>query len=121
MLLTILIGLNLQLRALLDTLRVAQHQLDAEVGEWREIVDSVLRIATLSVITHFLTRLLLAGYSVPVLDGKVIAVAAGHVIAQRFPAHCNLFGLDVHHFQPPWAVHRLWRNRKRRKCELTSR
>lgn len=108
MLLTILIGLNLQLRALLDTLRVAQHQLDAEVGEWREIVDSVLRIATLSVITHFLTRLLLAGYSVPVLDGKVIAVAAGHVIAQRFPAHCNLFGLDVHHFQSPWAVHRLW-------------
>lgn len=61
-------------------------------------MDGVLRIATLGVIAHLLPGLLFAAHPGAVLDGQVIAVAAGHVVAQRLPAHCHLFGLDVHHF-----------------------
>lgn len=113
--LTILISLNFQLSALLDTLQVAQHQLDTEVSERRQVVDGVLRIAALGVITNFLPGFLFAAHPGAVLDGQVVAVAAGHIVAQRFPTHCHLFGLDVHHFQLPWPVHGLWRDGQRER------
>lgn len=106
--LTVLIGLNLQLLALHHPLRIAQHQLDTEVGEGGQVVDGVLRVAALRVVAQLLARLLLPAHPGAVLDGQVVVVAAGHVVAQGLPAHRHLFGLDVHHFQPARAVHGLW-------------
>lgn len=83
-------------------------------------MDGVLRVPAPSVVTHLLAGLLLAGHSGPVLDGEVVAVAAGHIVAQWHPAHRHLLGLDVHHFQPLWAVHRLCRGGQRAQCEHTS-
>lgn len=106
--LTILISLNLQLRALHDPLRIAKHQLDTEVCEGHQVVDGMLRVTALGVVTHLLPGLLLPTSPGAVLDSEVVAMAACHVVAQGLPAHRHLFGLDVHHFQPPWAVHRFW-------------
>lgn len=105
---TIFIRLDLQLGALLHPLWVVQHQLDAEVGEGCQIVDGVLRVTALGFIAHLLPGLLLAGHSGAVLDGQVVAVAAGHVVAQRFPADGHLSGLDVHNLQAPRAMHGFW-------------
>lgn len=76
-------------------------------------MDGVLRIAALGVITHLLPGLLLTSHSGAVLDSQVVAVAARHIVAQRFPAYGHLLGLDVHHFQPTWAMHGLWSNGQR--------
>lgn len=68
-------------------------------------MNGVLGVATLGVIAHLLSGLLIATHPGAVLHGQVVAVAAGHVVAERLPAHCHLFGLDVHHFKLSWAVH----------------
>lgn len=113
--LTILVGLDLQLFALHDALGVAQHQLNAEVGEGRQVVNGVLRVAALRVVAQLLAGLLLAAHPGAVLHRQVVVVAAGHVVAQRLPAHCHLLGLDVHHLEPPRPVHGLWGDETRRE------
>lgn len=106
--LTVLVGLNLELFALHHSLWVTQDQLDTQVGKRRQVVDGVLGVAALGVVAHLLPGLLLATHFGAVLHRQVVAVAAGHVVAQRLPAYGHLCGLDVHHFQASWAVHGLW-------------
>lgn len=71
-------------------------------------MDGVLRVAALGVVAHLLPGLLLPAHLGAVLHRQVVAVAAGHIVAQWLPAYRHLRGLDVHHLEPSWAVHRLW-------------
>lgn len=106
--LTILVSMNLELFTLHDSLWITQDQLDTQVGERRQVVDGVLRVTALGVVAHLLPGLLFAAHLGAVLHRQVVAVAAGHVVAQRLPADGHLCGLDVHHFEASWAVHGLW-------------
>lgn len=75
-------------------------------------MDGVLGVAALGVVAHLLPGLLLATHLGAVLHRQVVAVAAGHVVAQRLPADGHLGGLDVHHLEASWAVHGLWVGRR---------
>ncbi len=43
--------------------------------------------------------------SVAVLYSQVVAVAAGHIVSERFPSYRHLFGLNVDDLEMPRAVH----------------